>query len=78
MNILANLRFLKIEDPDWKVKYASGLRTNINYGTDNFSCAVAFDREIEQGESVDCEISFLTHEPHVGKLEEGKIQHVSA
>ena len=94
MDILANLKFLKIDSPDWKAKYVSGFSSNINYGTENFSCMVVFDRdgEIQQGDSVDCEISFLTHESHVGKLKkgmdfslfsgnvafaEGKIQYVS-
>ena len=73
MDILANLKFLKIDSPDWKAKYVSGFRSNINYGAENFSCMVAFDRvgEVQQGEFVDCEISFLTHESHVGKLKEG-------
>lgn len=73
MDILAKLELLKIDNPDWKAKYSSGMRSNINYGDDNYSCAVDFGREgeIQQGETVECEIYFLTHEPHVGKLTKG-------
>ena len=73
MEILARLKLLKIDEPDWKSKYSSGLRANINYGSKNYSCAVDFghESEIKQGESVECEINFLTHEPHIGKLVKG-------
>ncbi|MGX5202567.1 hypothetical protein [Aliikangiella sp. IMCC44632] len=45
---------------------------NINYGNENYRCAVDFDREgeIKQGQTLECEF-FLTHEPHVGKLAKG-------
>lgn len=73
MEILAKLELLKIDDPDWKAKYSTGMRCNINYGNGNFSCAVDFgyEGEIKQGETVECEICFLTHEPHIGKLTKG-------
>lgn len=73
MDIIAKLELLKIENPDWEAKYISGMRSNINYGDGNFSCAIDFGREdeIKQGDTVECEICFLTHEPHIGKLAKG-------
>ncbi len=73
MDILARVNFLEVNNKNWNAKYVSGFRSNINYGTTNFSCLVAFEesREIKQGETVNCEISFLTHEPHIGKLAKG-------
>jgi len=73
MEILAKLELLEIDDSEWRVKYSSGMRSNINYGDDNYSCIVDFKREgeVKQGETVECEICFLTHEPHIGKLAEG-------
>ena len=73
MEILAKIELLKIDDPDRRAKCPTGMRTNINYGKDNYSCAVDFGRdgEIKQGETVECEICFLTHEPHIGQLSEG-------
>ncbi|WP_421133491.1 hypothetical protein [Alteromonas sp. A079] len=73
MDILANVTFLKIKNQDWNAVYKTGMRSNISYGKENFCCLLAFnvDRAIGQGETVECEISFLTHEPHTGKLYEG-------
>ncbi|MBQ4862853.1 hypothetical protein J8L98_14295 [Pseudoalteromonas sp. MMG013] len=73
MDILARINFLEVNDENWNAKYVSGFRSNINYGASNYCCLVAFeeDREIKQGETIDCELSFLTHEPHIGKLAKG-------
>ena len=73
LDILAKLELLEITNLDWEAKYFSGMRANINYGDDNYSCAVGFDRvgEIKPGETVECEICFLTNEPHFGKLAKG-------
>jgi len=70
MDILATVHFLNIENEKWQAKYLSGFRSNINYGSENFCCGVVFEggREVNQGETISCEIGFLTHEPHIGKL----------
>jgi len=73
MDILARVNFLEVNDKDWNAKYFSGFRSNINYGSTDYCCLVAFeeDREIKQGETINCELSFLTHKPHIGKLAKG-------
>ena len=73
MEILAELHYFEIVNPDWKAKYNSGFRCNVKYDSNNYCCSVShgLSRAIKQGETHICEICFLTHEPHIGKIKPG-------
>lgn len=75
MEVLANVTFLHVKDPNCKVRLVTGCRPTIRYEGEIGACCtldLGVQREAQPGDVMEIEIAFLSPDNHQGKISVGQ------